>query len=92
MNVHFQHKSDEWQTPQDLFDELNTELGPFDMDVAATIENAKCTYFATIEDDALTQDWMEKNWCNPPYSQVRDFAAKAERELKRKNNSHVNSR
>lgn len=32
----------EWATPQDLFDKLNAEFGPFDLDPCATAKNAKC--------------------------------------------------
>lgn len=85
MNVHFQHKSDEWETPQDLFDSLDAEFGPFDMDVAANAKNSKCSYFASKEDDALTQDWMKTNWCNPPYSRVLEFVSKAQQETTKGN-------
>ncbi len=34
--------SDKWQTPQALFDELNEEFGPFDIDLCANKENSKC--------------------------------------------------
>jgi len=84
MNVHFSHKSDEWETPQELFDQLNAEFGPFDMDVAANAHNSKCSYFAGLDtkEDGLQSAWMKKNWCNPPYSRVKEFAAKAESEAK----------
>ena len=36
----FSSKSDEWETPQDLFDELNKEYD-FTLDPCATSENAK---------------------------------------------------
>lgn len=80
--IMFSKKSDEWGTPQDLYDSLNEELGPFDMDVAATAENSKCMYFASKDthQNGLEADWMNKNWCNPPYSQVKEFAKKAQEE------------
>lgn len=77
MNVHFQHKSDEWGTPQELFDELNVEFGPFILDVAANENNKKCAYFIGMEENALTKRWMSTNWCNPPYSLVLNFVKKA---------------
>lgn len=80
--VMFSHNSDEWQTPQDLFDSLNEEFGPLICDVAATKENNKCAYWIGMEEDALTVRWMSKNWCNPPYSKVKEFAAKAVEEQK----------
>lgn len=83
--IMFSKKSDEWQTPQELFDSLNAEFGPFKMDVAATIKNTKCLYFCSFDDnseDGLTTDWMSNNWCNPPYSMVKEFVAKAVEEQK----------
>lgn len=59
--------SAEWETPQELFDELNREFTLF-MDVCATKENAKCEDFWTKEDDGLKQDWFGiRCWMNPPY-------------------------
>ena len=60
-------KTDEWETPQDLFDRLNDEFH-FTLDVCATKENAKTTFYFTREQDGLKQDWNgETVWCNPPY-------------------------
>lgn len=76
MNIHFSHKSDEWATPQDIFDDLNKEFD-FDMDVAANKENTKCVQFLSSEKNALLHEWGRKNWCNPPYSLVKEFCRKA---------------
>ena len=62
----FTSKTDLWETPQDLFDELDAEFG-FDLDVCALPENAKCEHFYTPESDALWQDWRGVCWMNPPY-------------------------
>lgn len=59
-------KSNEWSTPQDFYNKLNEEFG-FQLDVASTIENAKCPMFYTVEDDGLSKDWLAVNWMNPPY-------------------------
>ena len=56
----------EWSTPPELFDRLNA-LYHFDLDAAATPENAKCKRFFTAEDDGLSQKWGGVVWCNPPY-------------------------
>lgn len=64
--VMFSSKTDLWETPQDLFDELNDEFG-FDIDVCATKENAKCSRYFTKEQNGLLQDWDGVVWCNPPY-------------------------
>lgn len=74
--VLFSHKSDEWETPQDLYDKLNTEFR-FDVDVCANEQNTKCERFFTIEKDGLRQDWKTLTaWCNPPYSNIKDWAKK----------------
>jgi len=60
-------KTNEWETPQTLFDELNNEFH-FTVDVCATKENAKVSNYYTKEQDGLSQDWTgETVWCNPPY-------------------------
>ena len=66
-NLMFSHKSEEWVTPQDLFDGLNSEFN-FTLDVCSTHENAKCAKHFTKDEDGLLQDWKgETVWCNPPY-------------------------
>ena len=55
-----------WETPQDLFDELDKEFH-FNLDVCAIPENAKCKAFYTPEQDGLNQPWKGTCWCNPPY-------------------------
>lgn len=60
-------KTPEWETPKELFDELDREFN-FQLDVCATKENAKLRWFFTKEDDGLEQDWMNARcWMNPPY-------------------------
>ena len=66
-NVFFSSKTNEWSTPQDLFDELNNEFH-FTLDPCSTHENAKCERHYTIEEDGLSQSWGgESVFCNPPY-------------------------
>ena len=79
IDVHFSSVSNEWETPKTLFNSLNKEFN-FDLDAAATKENALCPNFFTIEDNALEQDWSKyKNiWCNPPYGRaIGKFVEKA---------------
>ena len=60
--------SGEWETPQDLFERLSTIYGGFDLDAAASDDNAKCAKYYTIETDGLKQDWQgHRVFCNPPY-------------------------
>jgi site-specific DNA-methyltransferase (adenine-specific) len=75
-------KSDEWETPQWLFDKLNEEFN-FTFDAAATRENSKCggSYGDEIG-NSLTLNWYyhaQKGnvWLNPPYSKISEFMEKA---------------
>lgn len=85
--VLFSSAKDEWSTPQAFFDMLDVEFH-FQIDLAATVENAKCPVFYTAETDALSVDWSAEaehihvGWCNPPYSRglQKKFIAKAARE------------
>lgn len=66
-DVHFSSKSDDWSTPQSLYDELHKEFG-FDLDVCASKENAKCKKYISKKDDGLKVSWRGyKCWMNPPY-------------------------
>lgn len=56
----------EWSTPQAFFDKYNDRY-LFDLDVCATIENAKCRRFFTKGMNGINQQWSKTNWCNPPY-------------------------
>lgn len=47
---------DDWETPKDLFDELDAEFH-FTLDPCCTHESAKCKKHYTLEDDGLAQDW-----------------------------------
>jgi site-specific DNA-methyltransferase (adenine-specific) len=76
----FMSESGEWGTPPDLFAALDAEFG-FDLDAAATAENALCARFWTKEDDALVQGWKDVAYCNPPYGrEIGGFMEKAWRE------------
>lgn len=58
--------SEEWGTPQELFNRLNKEFN-FTLDICASKENAKCPKYHTKEEDALKQEWGGVIWMNPPY-------------------------
>lgn len=74
---------DERITPGWLFEQLHAEHG-FDLDVAANAENAKLPAFFDLESDGLAQSWAGRRvWCNPPYSALAAWVAKAEAEAKR---------
>lgn len=79
-DVHFSHKTDAWATPQDFFNSVSREFGPFDLDVCASPDNAKVATYYTEEQNGLEQPWASKNWCNPPYSDIKAWVQKARRE------------
>lgn len=69
-------KVDDRATTPEVFDPLN-ERFEFTLDVAASAENAKCERYYTITDDGLSQPWHGRVWCNPPYSDIAPWVAKA---------------
>lgn len=86
------NQRDCWQTPQWLFDYVEAEQGPFDIDLAASVDNAKCNSFIPIEKDSLSIDWSElivcigrspSGWCNPPYSETGKWLEKGKKEAQR---------
>lgn len=75
----FSKASDEWSTPQALFDALNAEFD-FDLDAAATAENCKVPLFLDTAIDGLCAHWHDCGqivFLNPPYSRCREFIDKA---------------
>lgn len=66
----FTSNTDQWATPQSLFDKLNEEFH-FTLDVCADASNAKCPNYFTKEQDGLKQDWSgHMCWMNPPYGRA----------------------
>ena len=63
----FSSKTDQWETPQDFFDNLNAEFH-FNLDPCADEHNHKCERFYTAEQDGLSYSWGGyRVFCNPPY-------------------------
>ena len=77
-------KSEEWSTPQYIFDELNAELN-FNLDPCATDDNHKCLAYFTKEDDGLSKSWGGcRVFMNPPYGrQIGKWVRKAWEESKK---------
>lgn len=70
MKVHYSSKTPEWETPQDLFDQLNAEFH-FTLDPCCTEANRKCPRYFTREVDGLQQPWApERVFMNPPYGRA----------------------
>lgn len=72
---------DAWRTPPEVFAALDAEFD-FQLDVAASKDNALCDQFLSEADDALNCDWTNGlvntySWCNPPYSDVGPWVRKA---------------
>ena len=68
-SVHFSSATDQWETPQSLFEELDAEFS-FDLDVCALPSNAKCKRYFTPAQDGLAQHWSGTCWMNPPYGRT----------------------
>ena len=84
--VLFSSKSQEWETPEALFDKLD-KVFKFTLDPCATSENAKCKKFYTKEDDGLSKDWCgHKVFVNPPYGrEIHKWVKKSFEESCKKN-------
>lgn len=69
--------TDEWATPQQLFDELDREFH-FTLDPCASVENHKCAKWYSKSDNGLSKSWSgETVFCNPPYGkEIQKWVAK----------------
>jgi phage N-6-adenine-methyltransferase len=67
-NALFSSRNTLWATPQAFFDKQAAKYGPFDLDVCATDDNAKCQRFFSPHEDGLIQPWQGVCWMNPPFS------------------------
>ncbi len=80
-------QTDDWATPQALFDQLD-EIHNFTLDVAASSSNHKTAKWFGLDHnnpalrDGLTMSWAGENvWCNPPYGRViKEWVKKAHQE------------
>jgi phage N-6-adenine-methyltransferase len=68
---------DDRRTPDNVWLPLHREYD-FTLDVAASKVNAKLPRFLTRDDDGLLRSWRgERVWCNPPFSRLEPWVAKA---------------
>ena len=75
-SIHFSSKSNDWQTPKSLIDDL-AEVFDWDIDVCASTNNVCDNYF-NIEIDGLAQEWTGLCWMNPPYGrEIKKWISKA---------------
>lgn len=65
--VHFSSETDNWATPQDFYDKLDSIFN-FTLDPCASDQNHKTAKYFTEADDGLAQSWDgERVFMNPPY-------------------------
>ena len=68
----------DWQINPHIFDALNDQFGPFDIDRFAAAHNTQCEVYNSLHydagaaaTDAFKQDWSgSNNFCNPPFDQI----------------------
>lgn len=83
--VHFSSARQDWGTPWDFFKAQDAKFGPFDLDVCATPENAKCARFYTPEQNGLDRPWTGRCWMNPPFGrEIGKWVRKASEEVRKK--------
>ena len=83
-HIFFSSETNEWATPQWLFDELDKEFN-FTLDPCCTHENAKCKRHFTIEEDGLQQSWGGNQ-----YSVIHLMAKESTNGLKKPGENPVN--
>lgn len=71
MRIHHSSNKGDWETPRELFDQLNAEF-KFSLDAAASRKNTKVVSYYTKEDNGLVQPWKGTVWVNPPYGRGID--------------------
>jgi len=78
-NNAFKSKSEEYETPKEIFEPLQKEFN-LQLDVCASSSNYKLDNYFTKEDDALTKDWHKYGnfWMNPPFGrELKKWVQKA---------------
>lgn len=72
MSVHFSSEKQNWKTPKAFYQALDSEF-QFDFDPCPSIRTF----------DGLDMGWGERNFVNPPYSEIKDWVTKAYEESKK---------
>jgi len=79
----FNSKAVEYSTPLKPFKPIADEFR-LEIDVCASPENAKLDRYWTVEDNALTKEWVGNCWMNPPFSrQLNQWVKKAWQDSKK---------
>lgn len=68
----------DFRTPPEFLEAVREKwhIEDFDIDLAASKENAVCRHYFTEEQDALKQCWKVGygvNWCNPPFANIEPW-------------------
>ena len=72
----FTSNTDEWSTPQYVFDYYN-DIYNFTLDACASEHNHKVDNFRSKENCGLKDKWVGNIWCNPPYSHLKLWIEKS---------------
>ena len=73
----FSSEHQEWETPPEMFDELN-RVFKFTLDVCAHEGNHKLDNYFSVEDNGLEKDWSGSCFMNPPYGrEIEQWIKKA---------------
>jgi site-specific DNA-methyltransferase (adenine-specific) len=94
MSVQVSAKEDSWGTPSHIAARVRNVFGGIiDLDAASSVESnaiIQANRIFTVDDNALTKDWIAENvFLNPPYGKVGNaskaglFAQKAIEEYKK---------
>lgn len=76
LKAQLSQKTDNWITTKYLYEQMEKEFGKFDFDPSPL--NSK-------DNSLLGKDWNGNVFCNPPYSNVKEFLNKGLIELKKGN-------
>lgn len=75
--VLFSSQKDDWETPSDLFDDLNKKF-KFDLDACANDSNHKLSNYYSEANSCLDNQWEGNVFMNPPYGRgIYQFIQKA---------------
>lgn len=73
MQVMLSHETVEYYTPAKIIEAARTVMGGIDLDPASCEDaqrTVKASVFYSELDDGLSQEWLGRIWCNPPYSKT----------------------
>lgn len=84
--VMFSSVSNEWETPQDFYEDLDKEFH-FTLDPCCQEYNHKCKKYYTSDMDGFNKSWKgEVVFCNPPYGrEIGKWVKKCYEESKKEN-------